>query len=191
MDCLFGVKGKDFVVLAADGTVEFSIVKFKDNEDKISVIENKLVAAAGSQGERTNLMEYLERNFQLYSIRNSLPLTTTAAANFARTEMARFLRSSPYQCNLLIAGWDQAVGGKLFYLDHLAALQEVNKGAHGYGAYFALGLLDRYWHPEISETEAIELIHKCINEIRVRFLMDRNHFVIKLVNKDGVKVIQA
>ena len=190
MDCLFGVKGKDFVVLAADGTVEFSIVKFKDTEDKIAVIDgNKLFASAGAQGERTQLLEYLEKNIHLYTLRNGVSLSTNAAAQFTRSEMAKFLRKSPYQVNLLIAGYDEKTGPSLYYLDHLAALQEVNRGAHGYGAYFALGLLDRYWKADLSEAEGVEIIRKCIAEIKTRFLIDRNTFVIKIVDKNGTRVV--
>jgi len=192
MDCLFGIKGKDFVVLAADGTVEFSIVKFKDTEDKITVVDgDKLFASAGAQGERTQLMDHLEKNMHLYSIRNGFKLTTKAAANFSRGEMARFLRESPYQVNLLIGGYDAVNGPCLYYIDHLAALQEVSRGAHGYGAYFVLGLLDRYWKPELTEEEAIEIVKKCIQEIRLRFLMDRNNFVVKIVDQAGTRIVNA
>ena len=192
MDCLFGIKGKDFVVLAADGTVEFSIVKFKDTEDKITVVDgNKLFASAGSQGERTQLMDHLERNIHLYSIRNGFKLTTQAAASFTRGQLAHFLRESPYQVNMLIGGHDQANGASLYYIDHLAAMQEVTRGAHGYGAYFVLGLLDRYWKPDLNETEAIEIVKKCIEEIRLRFLMDRNNFIVKIVDKEGTRLVEA
>jgi 20S proteasome subunit beta 4 len=192
MDCLFGIKGKDFVVLAADGTVEFSIVKFKDTEDKIAVVDgDKLFASAGAQGERTQLMDHLEKNIHLYSIRNGFKRTTQAAANFTRGELARFLRENPFQVNLLIGGYDAVKGPSLYYIDHLAAMQEVSRGAHGYGAYFVLGLLDRYWKPDLTEAEAVEIVGKCIQEIRLRFLMHRNNFVVKVVDKDGTRLVEA
>ncbi len=189
-DCVFGIKGRDFVILAADGTVEFSIVKFKDTEDKIVKFDDdKAIAAAGGQAERTQLMDYLQKNVHLYRLRNSQKLTTKATAHFVRSEMARFLRSSPFQVNMLIAGATLEEGPRLFYVDYLAALQEVSRAAHGYGAYFVLGLLDRYWKLDLSVEEAVEIVKLCIREIRTRFLLDRNNFVIKLVNSQGVTVI--
>lgn len=35
MECAFGLKGKDYVIVACDGHVDFSIINFKKDEDKI------------------------------------------------------------------------------------------------------------------------------------------------------------
>ena len=35
MDCCFGILGKDYVLVAADGSVAYSIMKITDYEDKI------------------------------------------------------------------------------------------------------------------------------------------------------------
>lgn len=41
MDCVFGIQGKDFVIVAADGTVAYSIVK-------LNVIKKLLILSQGS-----------------------------------------------------------------------------------------------------------------------------------------------
>ncbi len=74
-------------------------------------------------------------------------------------------------------------------MDYMASLHELNRCAHGYGAHFTLGLLDRFWKPEMTEEEGIEVIRKCIEEIKTRFLVNRSHYTVKLVNSKGVKVI--
>jgi 20S proteasome subunit beta 4 len=191
-DCVFGLQGKDFVIVAADGTVEFSIVKFKETEDKIALVDdNKMIAAAGSQGERTQLMDLLQKNMHLYRLRNGVKLSARASASFARQQMAELLRSNtPYKVNMLLAGFDERENAaSLYYIDYLAAMQKVTRGAHGYGAYFTLGLLDRYWKRDLSEEEAVAIVKMCIAEIRTRFLMDRNNFVVKIVNSTGVRVL--
>lgn len=33
-------------------------------------------------------------------------------------------------------------------------LFEASQAAHGYGAMFTLGLMDRYWKPDLTEAEA-------------------------------------
>jgi hypothetical protein len=38
MECAFGLKGKDFAIVACDGHVDFSIINFKKDEDKIRVV---------------------------------------------------------------------------------------------------------------------------------------------------------
>ena len=90
---------------------------------------------------------------------------------------------------MLIAGASPEEGPRLYYVDYLAALQEVSRAAHGYGAYFVLGLLDRYWKPELSQEEAVEIVKLCIREIRTRFLLDRNNFVVKIINAQGVSIL--
>lgn len=72
-------------MVAADGAVIRSITKFKDNEDKIMVLDqNKLLAAVGPNGDRVEFTEYIQRNIALYNLRNSVPLSTHAAASFTR-----------------------------------------------------------------------------------------------------------
>jgi len=38
-------------------------------------------------------------------------------------QLARALRRGPYQTNLLLAGYDEADGPALYYMDYLASLQ--------------------------------------------------------------------
>jgi hypothetical protein len=38
MECAFGLKGRDFAIVACDGHVDFSIINFKKDEDKIKVV---------------------------------------------------------------------------------------------------------------------------------------------------------
>jgi 20S proteasome alpha/beta subunit len=54
--------------------------------------------------------------------------------------------------NLLIGGYDKAdkgdAGGpSLYYMDYLAAMVEVPFAIHGYGSFFALSIMDRFYRP--------------------------------------------
>lgn len=40
---------------------------------------------------------------------------------------------SPYQTNIMIAGYDEKVGPSLYWMDYLATLNKVNTGGVGYG----------------------------------------------------------
>jgi 20S proteasome subunit beta 4 len=200
-DSVFGLVGKDFVIVAADATVEFSIVKFKQDEDKITPIDSKMIAAAGSQAERTQLMEYLTKNINLYQLRHGIKLSTKATASFIRSEMANAIRKNPFQVNMLIGGVDKSEVESddameedlylpsLYYCDYMGALQKVNKGAQGYGAYFVLSILDRYWNEGLTESEGVEIMKMCVAEIKRRLLLDKSTFIIKIVDKNGVRVV--
>eukprot|EP00386_Alphamonas_edax_P014325 GDKI01044052.1.p2 GENE.GDKI01044052.1~~GDKI01044052.1.p2 ORF type:complete len:212 (-),score=76.82 GDKI01044052.1:35-610(-) len=187
MESVFGIKGKDFVLVVADSYAAYSIVRLKDNEDKIAVIDgNKLVASAGPQGDRAQFVEYVKKNINLYRIRTGISLSTNAAANYIRNELASCLRRNPYQVNVIVAGCD-ADGPKLFWMDYMASMAEINKGAHGYAGYFLGGLLDRWWKPEMTEAEALDVAQKCAAELRNRFLISQSKFTAKIITKDGVK----
>merc|ERR1711971_320961 len=114
MDCLFGIVGKDYVLMAADMTAARSIVVFKQDEDKIIKLDShKLMAVAGPAGDRYQFQEYIQRNLNLYQLRWDVPMSTKAAANFTRNELAYALRRGPYQTDILIGGYDKKTGPSL------------------------------------------------------------------------------
>lgn len=185
---MFGVVGKDFVILAADCQAAFSIIRIKDDADKIWKVDNKLFACSGPPADTANFMEFIEKNIKLHDLRTGLKMTTKAAASFTRNELATALRKGSYQTDLLIAGVD-ADGPALYFMDYLASCEKVNKGAHGHGAMFTLGLLDRYWKPDLTEPEAIELIKKCMQELKTRYIIDLGKYKCKIVDKNGPREI--
>ena len=66
---------------------------------------------------------------------------------------------------------------------------QVPYAAHGYGSFFVLSTLDRHYERDLSEEEALELIRKCIHEIHTRFLVNQPNFRVKVVNKDGIRIV--
>ena len=89
--------------------------------------------------------EYVERNIRLYQIRNTYALRPPSAASWIRRTLADSLRSrKPYSVNLLVGGYDTSTHNPhLYWIDYLGTMSEVPFASHGYGAYFALSLLDR------------------------------------------------
>mmetsp|Transcript_83818 Transcript_83818/g.227236 ORF Transcript_83818/g.227236 Transcript_83818/m.227236 type:complete len:201 (-) Transcript_83818:258-860(-) len=185
----FGIAGKDFVILATDCQSAFSIIKMKDDTDKITVVENKLFAVTGTGADATYFMGYMTEDLKLHTLRNGLELTTKAAATWTRTNMAQALRKNPFQVDMLVAGVDED-GPQLFFLDMYASMEKVNKAAHGYGAMFTFGLMDRFWHPDLTEEEGIALIKKCIKELETRFLVNLGRYTCKIVDKNGPRVLE-
>mmetsp|Transcript_71046 Transcript_71046/g.125607 ORF Transcript_71046/g.125607 Transcript_71046/m.125607 type:complete len:194 (-) Transcript_71046:4-585(-) len=187
-EAMFGITGKDFVILAADMQAAFSIIRIKNDADKIWKVGKMLFACSGPPADTANFMEFIEKNIKLHELRTGLPLSTKAAASFTRNELAHALRSGSFQTDLLVAGVD-ASGPGLYFMDYLASSEKVNKAAHGYGAMFTLGLLDRYWKPDLTEPEAIEIIKMCIKELETRFIVDLGNYKCKIVDKNGTREI--
>ncbi|XP_073287173.1 proteasome subunit beta type-2-A-like isoform X2 [Primulina huaijiensis] len=63
--------------------------------------------------------EYKQKNVALCQFRNAMPLTTAAAANFTRSELATALRKNPYMVNIILAGYDKETGPSLYFLDYI------------------------------------------------------------------------
>lgn len=189
-DSLIGLVGADFVLVAADTSTTRSVLRMKGDEDKIMELDpHKLLASAGPHGDRIHFTEFVQRNVKLYYHRNNIHLSNHATANFIRTELAYSLRSAPYQVNLLFAGYDKE-GPALYWLDYLASMNKMDFSAQGYCGYFALSLLDKYYKKGMSVEEGVDVIHKVIEELQTRFVINSPHFIIKIVDKNGTRTIE-
>jgi len=179
------------------------------------------MATSGEVADRIAFTEYVQRNMSLDEFRSGLRKTTTATAHFIRSTLAQALRRSPYQVNMLLAGFDDVpskgkdgdadaskgaetdpsktatgtvkdapttgVGPSLYWIDYLGTMQRVNYGVHGHAGYFSSATLDRYWKPNMSEAEALDLLSTCIAQLKTRFIIQQPAFTVRVVSKDGVK----
>lgn len=188
MECLIGIQGADFAIIAADTTAARSIVAMKKDHDKMYSLSDKLLmGVVGDSGDAVQFSEYIAKNLQLYKMRNGYELSPHAAANFTRRNLAEALRSrNSYQVNLLMAGHDADSGPELYFMDYLSALVKLPFASHGYGSFFSLSIMDRYYKPDMTKEEALELIQKCVDEIRRRFIVNMPVFKVRMVNKDGI-----
>nr|CAD7463197.1 unnamed protein product [Timema tahoe] len=159
------------------------------DEDKLYKISNKLVmAVSGESGDTSQFAEYIAKNIQLYKMRNGYELSPSAAANFTRRNLAEYLRSrTPYNVNLLLAGFDEQAGPELFFMDYLASMVKIPYAAHGYGGYFSLSIMDRYHNADMSEEEGYEVMKKCVQEAHRRLIVNLPNFKVQIINKDGIK----
>ena len=106
---------------------------------------------------------------------------------FSPDKCFMFSPQNPYMVNVILGGYDKDVGASLYYIDYIATLHKIDKGAFGYGSYFCLSLMDKLYHPDMTVEEAVDLVDKCIKEIRLRLVVAPQNFVIKIVDKDGAR----
>lgn len=163
----------------------------KQDEDKVVPIDDhKVFAISGEAGDRVNFTEYVIANVRLYALRNGVDLSTKAVANFTRGQLAEALRKSPYNTNLLIAGYDAESGPALYWCDYLATMHHMNICGTGYGSYFVLSLFDRLWHADMTEQEAVNLMKKGIEEVKKRLVVAPPKYIIKIIDKDGIRTVE-
>lgn len=88
--------------------------------------------------------------------------------------------------NLLMAGYDKNEGPSLYFMDYLASMNKCPFAAHGYGAFFSLAILDRYYTEDVTRARAVELLTMCVEEIKRRFIINLPAFRVRIVDKDGI-----
>eukprot|EP00968_Pinguiococcus_pyrenoidosus_P007669 scaffold520_cov224-Pinguiococcus_pyrenoidosus.AAC.4 len=152
--------------------------------------EKQILATVGSASDREVFSEYIQKNLRLYELENQIHMSTFGLANFIRKELAIALRRAPYQTNLLLGGTDDSEGPALFWIDYLATLQKVKFGAHGYGAFFVLSILDKEWKEDLTEEEALDVLRKCIAEIHTRLALAAPEWTVKVVDSNGIRVVE-
>lgn len=189
MEGILGIAFKDFVLLASDTSSTQSIILNKNDRMKMYQLSDKLVLGiCGEVGDTLQFAEFIEKNIQLYKIRNGFELSPKGAACFIQNNLANYLRSrTPYQCNLLLAGYDNETGPELYYIDYLATMIRLPFGMHGYGAFFILGTLDKHYRYDMNEQEAYELLRKCIGQVHRRLVVNLPSFNVKIVKKEGIR----
>ena len=91
--------------------------------------------------------------------------------------------------NLLLGGYEpREDAAKLYWMDYLGTLQQVTKGAHGYGAYFVNSVLDNNFKYGMSLEDGLKTVHLCIEELKTRFIISQPTFTVKIVTKGGTEV---
>jgi 20S proteasome alpha/beta subunit len=187
--------------LATDQQNARSILVYQHNLDKISPLTARTaMGVAGPNCDLVSFTEYIAKNLRLYELSNDYldnahhkELSTHAVAHFCRNELATALRRGPaYQVNVLLGGYDDKVGPSLYFMDYLAALQQVPYGAQGYASYFCMGIMDKEYpatKSECTEEHAVNMINQCIHELHTRFMLAQKNFIIKVIDKDGIRTV--
>ena len=190
MDCVFGIQGNDYILLAGDrASVSNSIIKLQDTDHKIlKLTDSQMIACVGEAYDKKNFSKYIKANMENYYFQNGQRLTTDETAAYIRKELAEGIRSTPHQCNCLVAGFD-VDGPKLYWLDYLGSYAKLLKAAHGYGAYFLYGLMDNFYKKDLSLKDGEMIITKCINELKTRFSINMVDFDVFKITKEGIEDI--
>ncbi|XP_046974069.1 proteasome subunit beta type-2-like [Vanessa cardui] len=191
IQCLLGIQCKEFTIIAADQMNIQSFIIMKDDADKLIEMSERLVLGVnGDTADTTQFTQFVEKNLQLYSMKNKYQLDTPAVVHFTRKSMADALRDgNPRMLNMLIAGYDEDNGCQLYTMDFLATCMKVPYAAHGLGGLFGIPILNHYYKPSLSEVEAYHVIKLCVRAIQKRLFITLPNFLVKSLSKDGVKVL--
>lgn len=194
MDTVFGVSYDGGVILATDQVNARSILMYQQNLDKIAELSShSAMGVSGPNCDLVNFSEYVSKNLKLYELSNDgVKLSTHAQAHFCRGELAKALRKGPFQVNVILGGYDEKTptGGSLYVMDYLGSCTKAKYGAQGYASNFCLSIMDRSWNEGLNQDQAVEIVEHCIKELEMRFLINQSNFIIKVINKEGVRTLK-
>jgi len=193
MDTCIGVAFNDCVILAADKSEAFGILRLTEESTKIYPLTSNLaMAMVGEPGDADQFSRFVQCNFELEKFRDDgWEVSLTRAFHWITWQLAQDIRSSsPYVVFPIIGGYDaQEKRGKVYWVDYLGTGVEVTYGAHGYGESFAIGFLDRYHKPDLSREHAIELVKGSLDAIQTRLIVGQNKFSMVLIDKSGITTL--
>mmetsp|Transcript_50113 Transcript_50113/g.99821 ORF Transcript_50113/g.99821 Transcript_50113/m.99821 type:complete len:199 (-) Transcript_50113:190-786(-) len=189
-DAIIGFVGADYVLIATDQNAGRSIMVYQQDADKIMELDShKLLGVGGDPADCVQEPEYFKKNIALNYYRNSVPMSTHAVANYMRGEKSAKLRKGMAVVDMLLGGYDEDAGPSLYFIDYLASMQKLDKGAHGYAGFFCNSLLDAHWKKGMTLEEGLTLISLCIKEMKTRFAINMPNWMIKVVDKNGTRKI--
>lgn len=121
--------------------------------------------------------------------KNGYGLSTDDTAQFIRSELAEAIRKGPYSVNCLLAGFE-GDEPRLYWIDYLGSVIETSKAAHGYAEYLTSSVMDTLQSSELTEEQGLRIIDRCLNSMKDRFVISQSSFSIKIVRKEGVRVVR-
>ena len=75
----------------------------------------------------------------------------------------------------------------MYFIDYLASMVPLEFGSHGYASHFLLSLFDKLYHPNMSLEDGLRLCRSCITALEIRFSISYPQFVIKVVDREGIR----
>jgi len=188
MEFVFGLVGKDFTLLAADGNAARSVICYQQNHDRIVELNKfNALTMSGDPGDVEQFSEFIKANMQLYAMRNNYETSPSETACYTRRQLATAIRKKPYQVMMLVGGYDDMTDKpSLHYMGQYADCVPVPFASHGYGAMFTNSLLDRWYRPDLTYDEAVELFKKVVAELQRRFIVNMPTFKLKKLDKNGM-----
>lgn len=174
-----GVRGKDYVILAAERRVSYGGFVISKFGKKLFKITNRLgLACAGLFADMQNISKVLRANIEYYELVTNRPLSIKAAAKL----LASILYSNklfPLLSETIVGGIDLDNTPRLYVMDPLGSLIEDDYAAIGSGAPIAIGVLEASYRKDLEFNAAKDLTVKA-----VRAAIERD-----AISGDGIDIL--
>ncbi|KAL1228988.1 Proteasome subunit beta type-2 [Trichinella pseudospiralis] len=192
LNYLFGMKTKEFVLIAADTMSIQQVWMMTETDNKFYLpTDSCAMVVLGDGGEADVFGEYVERNMHLYNFRHGFNLSPKNIAAFARKTIIDNLRTAtPHLVNMILAGYDEQEGPYLSMIDYLGTQFTGPYLMFGYGSFFTYSILDRIYNENFTFEEAMDALKACFQEVRKRLIVDVKALQVKIIDKNGIRDLE-
>ncbi len=184
-----GLLCKDGVVLATDKRATMgNLIADKEAKKLYKIDDYIAMTIAGSVGDAQSLVRILSAEAKLYKMRTGRNMPPLCCATLL-SNILHGNRYFPYYTQLILGGYDNLHGPKLFSLDPIGGLNEESTfTATGSGSPTALGVLEANYKKDMDIEKAKNLVVDAILSAMERDAFSGNGISLGIVDKDGVKI---
>jgi 20S proteasome alpha/beta subunit len=186
--CGVAIRCKNGVVLGNDTRSTWGYTVDNKNVAKIFPLtaDGRIAMTCyGLIGDFQALSRIMQAQANIYELREGYKISVQAMGK----TVANYLyqrKMAPLYVMIVIAGVDEDGEGHVYTLDAGGSLTEDDYGLAGDSMYFASGLLEAEFKPNLTIKKGVELMKKVIKNAVVRDAMIGSGMDIMTITKDGV-----
>lgn len=185
---IVGIKGAEYVILAADTRSTSGPVVADKNCSKIHTIsENISCCGAGTAADTSFTTKMAKSSLKRFSLKYDKVPFISYCVNILKRHL--FSYQGHVSASLILGGVDEN-GPGLFGIHPHGSVDAVPYTAQGSGSYSAIGILETGWRANLTEEEAVELACSAIEAGIMNDLFSGSNIDICIIRKDSQKVFE-
>jgi 20S proteasome subunit beta 1 len=174
------------VIMGADSRTSTGQYVANRASRKISKVHDKIfVCRCGSAADTQALTGFVLNYLGQHAIELGKPPAVKTAANLFK--MIAYNNKDHLMAGLIVAGYDEKYGGKIYSIPLGGSLLEVPVAADGSGSGYIGGLVDELYRPGMTKAECLEFIRTCVAHAMARDGSSGGVIRTVVITKDGVE----
>jgi len=175
------------VLIAVDSRASMGSYIGSGTVKKVIKISKYLVGTmAGGAADCSFWERNLALQCRLYELREGKRISVAAASKLLANNVYQY-KGMGLSMGTMVAGWDEATGPALFYVDNDGTRLKGDKFAVGSGATYAYGVLDNEYRKDLTQDEAIALGKRAIWHATHRDAYSGGTINVFVITADGWK----
>lgn len=178
---------KDGVVLAADTRASAGFFIADRHVMKIQKVDNHLaMTIAGGVADAQNLVDTMRYNANIFRLANKTVIPVKSAARLCSNILFNN-RYFPYYVQIIMAGYTNEEGGKIYNIDLFGSLTTEKFISTGSGSPVAYGYLESEYKEGMSVNEAYKMAMQAIAAAIRRNAGTGDNINVAIIDKDGYR----